>query len=237
MGERGILTDDLLIKSGEIYIMTEKVDGTNCRVIMFPDGTYFIGSREELLTFRDDVIWNPSQDIVENLKPMVQNGRFGPYFGTLTVWYCELYGGKIGKGAKQYTSKREFGVRLFDVMQMPIDEFNVRVSDAPEVLASWRQNGGQRFLDEVDLHSAAEHGRVELTPRLKWGKQVPTDHVGVLEMMRAMLQHTGVALDDDAHGRAEGLVLRTDDRSCIVKARFEDYERTLKKRKTKARES
>jgi hypothetical protein len=31
-------------------------------------------------------------------------------------------------------------------------------------------------------------------------------------------------------GRAEGLVLRTSDRAVIAKAKFQDYERTLKRR-------
>ena len=31
-------------------------------------------------------------------------------------------------------------------------------------------------------------------------------------------------------GAAEGIVLRTPDRSVIAKARFQDYERTLKRR-------
>lgn len=42
-----------------------------------------------------------------------------------------------------------------------------------------------------------------------------------------MLPATQVALSDNALGRAEGVVLRTKDRSRIAKARFEDYARTL----------
>jgi hypothetical protein len=39
-------------------------------------------------------------------------------------------------------------------------------------------------------------------------------------------------LDDAAGGKSEGIVLRSPDRSTIAKARFEDYERTMKKRKS-----
>ncbi|WP_284706371.1 hypothetical protein [Micromonospora phytophila] len=35
---------------------------------------------------------------------------------------------------------------------------------------------------------------------------------------------------DGAPGRSEGLVLRAADRSVIAKARFQDYERTIKRR-------
>jgi hypothetical protein len=44
------------------------------------------------------------------------------------------------------------------------------------------------------------------------------------------LPGTRVALDGGAGGRAEGVVLRTADRSVIAKARFQDYRRTLKRR-------
>src|SRR5262245_22884963 len=49
-------------------IGTEKVDGTNSRVICLPDGCYLLGSREELLYAKGDLIGNPSLGIVDGLK-------------------------------------------------------------------------------------------------------------------------------------------------------------------------
>jgi len=50
MGEKGRLTDELSEDfSGEPVYATEKVDGTNSRIVFTPDGSYLIGSREEFL--------------------------------------------------------------------------------------------------------------------------------------------------------------------------------------------
>ena len=50
------------------------------------------------------------------------------------------------------------------------------------------------------------------------------------ELLTASLPTTLVGLDG-TDGRAEGLVLRAPDRSVIAKARFQDYERTLRRRR------
>jgi hypothetical protein len=44
-------------------IATEKVDGTNSRVICLPDGCSLLGSREELLYGKGDLIGNPALGI------------------------------------------------------------------------------------------------------------------------------------------------------------------------------
>jgi hypothetical protein len=55
------------------------------------------------------------------------------------------------------------------------------------------------------------------------------------KFLTATLPGTLAALDEDAGGRAEGIVLRSEDRSVIAKARFQDYERALKHRAQAAR--
>jgi hypothetical protein len=57
-------------------IGTEKVDGTNGRIIVLPDGNWIIGSREELLHARGDVIANPALGIATALKG---KARFDDY--------------------------------------------------------------------------------------------------------------------------------------------------------------
>jgi hypothetical protein len=47
--------------------------------------------------------------------------------------------------------------------------------------------------------------------------------------LESMLPTTLVALDTDAGGSPEGLVVRTADRSRIAKIRFEDYQRHQKR--------
>ena len=48
LGERGRLTEEVATFP-DMAILTEKVDGTNGRIILPPGDDYFIGSREELL--------------------------------------------------------------------------------------------------------------------------------------------------------------------------------------------
>jgi hypothetical protein len=48
LGEKGTLLEETVSFEGEV-ILTEKVDGTNARIILLPDGSFILGSREELL--------------------------------------------------------------------------------------------------------------------------------------------------------------------------------------------
>lgn len=67
LGEKGALLEETVPFEGEI-VLTEKVDGTNSRIILLPDGTFILGSREELLFAKGDLIGNPALGIVEALK-------------------------------------------------------------------------------------------------------------------------------------------------------------------------
>jgi hypothetical protein len=111
------------------------VDGTNARMILLPDGTYLLGSREELLYAEGDLIGNPSQGIVAALKPVVS--RLTPVSDEIRVFYVELYGGKVGAAAKQYTSDSgRYGWRLFDVLSMP--DYAECLDWPAERIAAWR---------------------------------------------------------------------------------------------------
>lgn len=228
LGERGVLTETATAFTGEV-ILTEKVDGTSSRVVFTPDGDWFIGSREELLTARGDRIANPALGIVEALRPLAERLVGNPAAtNQFTVFFLETFGGKIGGQARQYTGAGEVGFRLFDLAYIP-----TAILDLPRaVIAEWRDGAGQAFCTEPTLRRAAAAEGVELTPRLA---TIPADalpatvedtHTWLTETLPATL----VALDEGAGGRAEGIVLRTADRSVIAKARFEDYARTLRHR-------
>lgn len=211
-------------------IGTEKVDGTNARIILTPDGNYLLGSREELLYAKGDLIGNPNQGIVASLKAEAE--RLTPLAASVALvgFYLELFGGKIGGQAKQYSATGSVGWRLFDVAY--INQLDERLSWPAERISSWRDSGGQTFAGERDLVNESATTGFELTPRLFTldAGELPTE----IEKMRAFLGEqlpgTLVALDDSAKGAGEGIVLRTADRSVIAKARFQDYERTLKRR-------
>ncbi|MFI5838642.1 RNA ligase family protein [Catenuloplanes sp. NPDC051500] len=226
--KNGGLLDTAVPFTGPV-LATEKVDGTNSRIIQLPGGDYLLGSREELLYARGDLIGNPSQGIVENLKPLAE--ALPPVTGDLIrVLYLELYGGKIGGHAKQYSTRGAIGWRLFDAAL--ISGYAGLLAAPPQEISAWRESGGQPWADEDALHAIAAEAGVELTPRLFTldAAELPTD----LEKMQALLTDrlpaTLVALDESGGLAAEGIVFRTPDRAVIAKARFQDYARTFKRR-------
>lgn len=223
-----LLEDQPTHLTGDV-ILTEKVDGTNGRIVLFSDGDYFIGSREELLHARGDRITNPALGIVEALEPLADRLKPRDEHRQILVFFLEVYGHKIGGAAKQYTTSGQVGYRLFDIACLLPD---VLEWDRAQI-SSWRDGGGQRFCNEATLQRAATAEGIELTPRLATldAAKVPTGIQETHDWLSAYLPATNVALDDSAGGQPEGIVLRTTDRSVIAKARFQDYRRTLKRRR------
>jgi len=226
LGEKGSLLEEIVDLGGGELIVTEKVDGTNSRIILMPDGRYLIGSREELLHAQGDLIHNPALGIVETLKATADRvgGVIPAQEETVVTVYLETYGGKTTAAAKQYTSRREFGYRVFDVSQVSVSQLDREL----ESISSWREHGGQDFLEEPALQEFTTNVELELTPRLTAGP-VPASIEETHEWLSATISETLVALDADAGGRPEGVVVRTPDRSRIAKIRFEDYERHAKR--------
>lgn len=226
----GGLLDETVAFTGNV-IGTEKVDGTNARIIVPPDGNFLIGSREELLYAKGDLIGNPSLGIVENLKNVAAKLPADD-MGALRVYYLELYGGRIGGQAKQYSTQGSVGWRLFDIAS--IDEPEDKLAWPRHLISEWRDGGGQDFADEMLLQLSVSMTSIELTPRLFEvpAGDLPTSIDDTYAMLGGRLPFTWVALDDSGKGAAEGIVLRTEDRSVIAKARFQDYERTIRRRKS-----
>ncbi|MET9779256.1 RNA ligase family protein [Streptomyces sp. NPDC006367] len=222
--DRGTLLDRAVAFQDDV-VLTEKVDGTNARIVVLPGGDYAIGSREDLLHARGDRIVNPKDPIVPALRSLADR-LTAPALG-IRVYFFEVFGDKISKASKQYTSTRAVGYRLFDVAVV-----DAAVLELPRpVISTWRENGGQQFLAEDDLTLTAKENGIEVTPRLGHipADQLPTDLAGMQQFLATRLPDTLVALDEGAGGRPEGLVLRTTDRSVIAKARVEDYARTFQR--------
>ena len=227
LGERGSLTEDVTTFEGDVTL-TEKVDGTNSRIILLPDGDWFIGSREELLTARGDRVHNPALGIVAALRDVADGLKGDGSGASINVFFLETYGAKIGGQAKQYTGAGRVGWRMFDLAFIPIEVLDWD----REHIAAWRDGDyGQPFATEATLQRAAEAEGIELTPRLATipGAALPASVADTAEWLGRCLPTTLVGLDETAGGRPEGIVLRTSDRSVIAKARFQDYERTLKR--------
>lgn len=235
LGEKGRLTEGYLPFEGKIY-GTEKVDGTNSRIVLTPGPAdrprprYLLGSREDLLYAEGDLIGNPALGIVEALRPIADRLVATPdRYPSVLVFYFETYGGRVTAASKQYTSQQGVGLRLFDVAAIGNYEAVLRMDRAE--IANWREQGGQHFLSVPIMETLAELHGLEKVPSLfeMEARELPTGLQETHAFLKEKLPRTQVALDEGAGGRPEGIVVRTLDRKQIAKLRFEDYERTLRK--------
>lgn len=220
LGEKGRLTEEN-IKFKEPVIVTEKIDGTNARIIFWDDG-YIIGSREELLYAKGDLIINPTLGIAETLKPIADN--FLKFNFNFCVLYFEVYGGKVTSASKQYSTNSLLGYRLFDIAQIPTGIITNGIAE----IAAWRDNGGQHFWDERALAGFAQIYELFLVPRLQTDWIPPDEIYKVYSELKTLLPKSLSCLDNQAQGKPEGIVIRTKTRSQIAKIRYEDYEKWAK---------
>lgn len=231
LGEKGRLLDTAVAFKAEV-LLTEKVDGTNVRIILTASD-YIIGSREELLYAKGDRIENPALGIVAGVKPIADRLVGRVKTDHFIVLYGELYGGNIGSQAKEYSSAGQTDFRAFDAVDfgaMTESDFQQLISQPREKISLWRENGGQTFYNEAWLLDLVSLHDIALTPRLK--TMQADDLPASLRDMQTLLQEvspkTLCTLDANAKGGSEGVVIRSRDRRTIAKARFQDYQRTLR---------
>lgn len=238
MADKGRLKDEVQVPLGDEVFVTEKIDGTNTRIIIF-GGSYVLGSREELLYHRGDLISNPAQGIVQAVRPVANQVMVKDFLGRLQSWqppdgalviYGETYGGNVTAGSKHYTKDRAVtGFRVFDVAYLALDQLASMNLEWPvEKIAAWRDNGGQSFLsvaEQVDLCRVLGLDRV---PEVA-ASGPPSGLAETFSWLKAALPGpTMAALPGATPGRPEGVVIRSADRKRIAKIRFEDYERTFR---------
>lgn len=242
LGPKGSLVDSLVedrnFENKPIFI-TEKIDGTNSRIVFITGANgevvdYIIGSREELLFAFGDRIVNPALGVVNNLKPIADtvmllsdgNAPLNP--NSMYCVYGETYGGNIN-GAKQYSGHGTYGIRFFDMWQMPLDHVLDLMEMPIDKISNWREHAGQPFA-HVDVleRFCGDFGLVRVPYiRETVGTEIPNDLQGVWEWMQEFA-NSDAKIDTDGKGMSEGVVVRYADRSLIRKIRFEDYMRTKK---------
>jgi hypothetical protein len=143
----GLIEGETIAFPGTV-LGTEKVDGTNARIISLPDGNFLLGSREELLYAKGDLIGNPALGIVAALREVADG--LAPVEGDVVrVHFLEVYGGKVTAASKQYTGTKAVGFRLFDVAV--IDDYRAVLAKDAAAVSAWRDAGGQPWLDEDAL--------------------------------------------------------------------------------------
>lgn len=233
-GDKGRLKEEVQVSfdSVEEVFTTEKIDGTNSRIILFPKSMYIIGSREELLHAYGDIIFNPALDIVETVRTIADNARrtlYDELEQSVYVLFGETYGGKTSSNSKQYTKTGNLGFRLFDVMTIGAKEFEELLDLPLEEIASWRDKGSQKFVTKDEIEKIAKRLYCDLVPSIP-AYNPPKSIDKTYEWLKYILPGSIFAsLDKGFEGKPEGVVVRTADRSKIAKIRFEDYERTIKK--------
>lgn len=232
LGEKGSLVESLVddrdFASCEKCFITEKIDGTNARII-FDGSDYIIGSREELLSAKGDRFGNPQLNIVNTIKEVADrlvssSYNFFNVYGGVRVLYGEVFGGNVTQASKQYTVDKTFGFRIFDVADVKIS-----ILDEPiDKISSWREHGGQDFVDVDTLHEFGMYYSLETVPYVSNvdGGEMPKDRISTF---RYLQKYSDTKAGINYSGRAEGIVVRNFDRSLIRKIRFEDYERTAKR--------
>lgn len=231
------LTEDAhMLNDSEQLFMSEKLDGTNVRIVCVKKtASVFIGSREEILWCDEDICHNPAMNIVHAM------GTFKSEIDRLLIYvtkllkpttdkdsifviYGELFGGRISKRSKQYTpdgSKVGFGV--FDIGFYDI--INRDIMTAPLENVSQYRKDNMKFLTVSELVD------------LKWKSDLIVDFhqiepntlkFGEIYNESDFLTNTGVySKIGEETAEKEGIVVRTNDRRAVVKMRFEDYRRSL----------
>lgn len=225
LGEKGRLKNELTTPiQGEKMYATEKIDGTNARIICY-GSEYLIGAREFILHHSHDLYFDNAQGIVDGLKEL--NIKV-PQTEKFTVIYGEFYGGKTSANSKWYGQDKN-GFRVFDIAVY--DDLSILELSQQEI-SKWREreteNGiiyGQNFLTRSEMQ--AQFSDFELVPLVEF-ELGDMSHKVVLDNLKKFIPNTNVALSENALKKAEGVVLRNESRSKIVKVRFEDYERTLR---------
>jgi len=225
LGEKGRLLDELTtpILDEEMYA-TEKIDGTNARIICY-GSEFLIGAREFILHHSDDLYFDNAQEIVNGIYTLNVNI---PTTDVLTVIYGEFYGGKTSANSKQY-GKETNGFRVFDIVVY--NDLSILEKDLAEI-SKWRETEtkdgivyGQNFLTRSEMTTLFP--KFEYVPLVDFSLS-DFSHKEILKNLNESIPTTNVALAETALKKPEGLVLRNANRSKIVKVRYEDYERTLR---------
>jgi hypothetical protein len=230
LGDKGMLQDEVLVPFGEppyqddLY-PTEKIDGTNARIVFLPGNLYIIGSREEFLYAKGDLIQNPAMGIVNAVKDIAEQINDNTY-DSIVVYFGEVYGAGIGSSAKQY-SKTKVGFRLFDVLT--INDHAKLFEKSKEEISIWRENGGQQFLSNFELQSVAKYLNLQTVPMLKCDP-LPISIADTYEWLQKSISGSLCCLDETGEGNPEGIVVRNSSRNKIAKIRFEDYNRWNRKK-------
>ncbi|MBI4449793.1 hypothetical protein HY634_01930 [Candidatus Uhrbacteria bacterium] len=201
---------------------------------------WIIGARDHLVAARGDRIPNPLEGVAERFGPIAErllerwliDSGTGPDIALIAV-YLEFYGGKIGRRAQHYAADGSRGCRAFDIRMMTADDCAAVVRMTVEEIASRREHGTLpgRWLFDDERRAWCARFDIPHVPTLTVSRPIPTSPTDTLAWLHDVVgDRTRVAIGEHAPGRPEGVVVRTPDRSRIVKVAFDPYERALRAR-------
>lgn len=229
-------------RADHVLFVTEKVDGANSRIVFFTneDGRikdFFIGSRENMLYVSGDRCFNEDGHIVENILTVAEeiithaaldDVQLPPE--SIVTFYFEHFGGH-NNGWKQYTAGDNYGARLFDIKTITYEDANRFLQMNNDQLAGAREN------DQIGTWYSVGHmlaicgvlgiRHVPYVDTMN-GEDMPETLRDTYEWLKFFAE-SHVILDDKALGHAEGVVIRSENRTYIKKIRFEDYQKTERK--------
>ncbi|MFC4334047.1 RNA ligase family protein [Salininema proteolyticum] len=239
MDDRGRYTDVVatpLRTDLSRLVCTEKVDGTNARIIIHPGGDWQIGSRTELLAAKGDRLYNPHEGIaghlIDQAETVVEAVRdsVGSVHAAhkVTVVYLEVYGLGIGAGWRNYTGdKHAGGARIFDIASF---EQDILLKNREEIAELRGDTGRHLHWATVDrLATLTEALPFDMVPEIELPSLPPAGWRETEEWLQELVPSTHVALDGGAKGRPEGVVIRHRDRSTITKLRLKEYAATRRR--------
>ena len=232
VADRGKLIEELatpsianILTNPKDFYATEKVNGTNVRIVCLGD-EYLIGSREEILHYDRDLYYDCAQEIVDAIREIEV---VPPITKEIVVIYGELYGDRKPYKSTSYGTGSSF--RMFDICVFDIDNAVKLMQLSTREIASWREHEtdtgiiyGQPFLSRSEMLKY-ETDKIKVVPIVDLSLN-SLSMSEVYQSLKTSLPQTNVGINNN--GKAEGLVVRSNDRSLIAKIRFEDYERTFR---------
>lgn len=226
------LTSDKFPKSDDEELEgTEKVDGTNSRIIICGED-YAIGMREDIIYIKGDKTINDKLGVLSNCIPiaerLVKENSFDK--NTLIVIYGEHYGFNVGANYKNYAKGKNIEFRVFDTWDMSISEI-LELFEKYDLnrLSTWRKQENQPFYPIDKLNSFVTTLGLKRTPVLFKIKKGDLK-MSIEDMYKFLLTYKDTIVGLDNNGKSEGFVVRSKDRKYIKKIRLEEYEKTLRLR-------
>ena len=247
LGDKGMLMDELYEENkfdkDSLLEVTEKVDGTNMRLIMTNDD-YLVATRSNIVYAKYDRICTESavKPVIDACQYLIDSFRNDTMSDVMLVVYGEVYGYNICNGSKVYCVKNNISsrkFRVFDVRAFPCTEIESILDKDIQEISRFKSTSNKYWYDYDMLSAVCYEYNLERTPMLCRINEMllPTNiddtytWLQDFALSKAVIgeKEEGVVYNPK-FGLAEGVVIRDKDRTHIAKLRFEDYERTRRKR-------